>query len=210
MEMAGRTLEEKELSDAMRENGLGTPATRASIIETLLQRKYVERSDKSLIATDKGVRLIELVHPDVKSPVLTGRWEARLQKIQHGREALSKFMAEIEANVRALVAQTLEAGPPTTPIPAASSPPSPALAAAPARPASCAFQAQQIGGIEAKDARLVLLRQPRVETDGIGLRHVEGVIGAQAQPIRAMRADQAFELILIEHKRIEPELAQIA
>ncbi len=84
METAGKNLDEKELSDAMRQNGLGTPATRASIIETLLKRRYVERAKKSLVATDKGVRLIEVVHPDAKSPAMTGRWEARLQNTTRG------------------------------------------------------------------------------------------------------------------------------
>ncbi len=63
METAGKTLDEKELSDAMKESGLGTPATRASIIEVLLKRGYVERNGKSLDATEKGIRLIEIVHP---------------------------------------------------------------------------------------------------------------------------------------------------
>jgi DNA topoisomerase-3 len=96
MESAGKSLDEKALSDAMRENGLGTPATRASIIETLLQRGYIEREKKNLLATEKGIRLISIVHPDVKSPVMTGRWEARLQAMQRGEEALAPFMAEIE------------------------------------------------------------------------------------------------------------------
>ena len=68
METAGKTLDEKELSDAMKETGLGTPATRASIIEVLLKREYIVRNGKSLEATDKGIRLIEVVHPEVKSP----------------------------------------------------------------------------------------------------------------------------------------------
>src|SRR5712692_7411881 len=66
METAGRTLEERELSEAMKEAGLGTPATRASIIEVLLKRSYIVRSGKSLEATDKGIRLIEVVHAEVK------------------------------------------------------------------------------------------------------------------------------------------------
>src|ERR1035441_4720494 len=76
METAGKTLDEKELSDAMKETGLGTPATRASIIEVLLKREYIVRDGKSLQATDKGIRLIEVVHPEVKSPIMTGQWEA--------------------------------------------------------------------------------------------------------------------------------------
>ncbi len=78
METAGKTLDEKELSDAMKETGLGTPATRAAIIEVLLKRDYIVRSGKSLEATDKGIRLIEMVHPEVKSPAMTGQWEAYL------------------------------------------------------------------------------------------------------------------------------------
>ncbi len=107
METAGRTLDEKALSEAMRENGLGTPATRASIIETLLARGYVERSEKSLRATEKGIELIDRVHPDVKSPALTGRWEARLGAISRGEAPLAPFMREIEAWVREVVARVL-------------------------------------------------------------------------------------------------------
>jgi DNA topoisomerase-3 len=72
METAGKTLDEKELSDAMKETGLGTPATRASIIEVLLKREYIVRNGKNLEATDKGIHLIEVVHPEVKSPAMTG------------------------------------------------------------------------------------------------------------------------------------------
>jgi DNA topoisomerase III len=97
METAGRTLEDRELSEAMRETGLGTPATRAQIIETLLERKYIERNAKQLSATEKGVQLIERVHPDVKSATMTGQWEARLKKIERGSGALAEFMREIEA-----------------------------------------------------------------------------------------------------------------
>ena len=70
-------LEEKELSDAMKDLGLGTPATRAQIIETLLRREYVIRQGKSLEATDKGIGLVSVVHPEVKSPAMTGEWEAK-------------------------------------------------------------------------------------------------------------------------------------
>jgi DNA topoisomerase-3 len=99
METAGRNLDDKELSDAMRQNGLGTPATRASIIETLLERKYVERDAKLLAATDKGIELISIVHPDVKSPAMTGQWEARLAKVERGAEELGEFIQDIERYV---------------------------------------------------------------------------------------------------------------
>jgi DNA topoisomerase III len=103
METAGKTLDEKELSDAMKETGLGTPATRASIIEVLLKREYIVRNGKNLEATDKGIHLIEVVHPEVKSPVMTGQWEAFLKRIQRGEARLSPFLHGIEDYVRDVV-----------------------------------------------------------------------------------------------------------
>ncbi|HEV2855475.1 MAG TPA: DNA topoisomerase 3 [Thermoanaerobaculia bacterium] len=103
METAGKTLDDKELSEAMKDSGLGTPATRAEIIETLLRREYIVRQGKTLEATDKGIRLIEIVHPQVKSPAMTGQWEARLQQIQRGKADLGTFLREIEEYVRGVV-----------------------------------------------------------------------------------------------------------
>jgi DNA topoisomerase III len=103
METAGRTLEDRELSEAMRDTGLGTPATRAAIIETLLDRGYLEREGKSLRATDKGIALIETVHPEVKSPIMTGKWESELQGIQRGTASLDGFLRGIEGYVRDVV-----------------------------------------------------------------------------------------------------------
>ena len=103
METAGKTLDEKELSDAMKETGLGTPATRASIIEVLLKREYIVRNGKNLEATDKGIQLIEVVHPEVKSPVMTGQWEAYLKRIQRGEAQLEPFLHGIEDYVRDVV-----------------------------------------------------------------------------------------------------------
>ena len=91
METAGKTLDERELSDAMRDTGLGTPATRASIIETLLKRGYIERSGKNLLATEKGIHLIDVVHPEVKSPAMTGQWEACLKRVQQGKARPDTF-----------------------------------------------------------------------------------------------------------------------
>jgi DNA topoisomerase-3 len=110
METAGRSLDEKELSEAMRESGLGTPATRASIIETLLGREYVVREKKSLVATEKGIRLIGVVHPDVKSPIMTGRWEKRLQDIQKGTAELEGFLTGIEEFVCEVVKRVRDVG----------------------------------------------------------------------------------------------------
>ncbi len=127
METAGRDLEDRELVDAMRETGLGTPATRASIIETLLARKYVVRDGKSLAATDKGVELIEIVHPDVKSPAMTGAWEARLARIERGSESLDAFLRDIERYVVEVVKRVRT----EKPAPAAKAPPQLALDLAP-------------------------------------------------------------------------------
>jgi DNA topoisomerase III len=103
METAGKSLDERELSEAMKESGLGTPATRAAIIEVLLKREYVLRKGKSLEATDKGIRLIEVVHPEVKSPAMTGQWEAYLQRIRRGAAQLVPFIEGIENYVREVV-----------------------------------------------------------------------------------------------------------
>ena len=103
METAGRHLEDKELSAAMKERGLGTPATRADIIETLLKRQYLTRDGKSLIPTERGLRLIQLVQPPIKSPAMTGEWEARLKRVQRGEAELDGFMADIAGYVRAAV-----------------------------------------------------------------------------------------------------------
>ena len=111
MESAGKTLDDKELSDAMKECGLGTPATRASIIEVLLTRGYIEREGKSLLATGKGVHLIEVVHDEVKSPAMTGQWEAELQRIHRGAGQLGPFMQGIEQYVTSVVGRALHAAP---------------------------------------------------------------------------------------------------
>ena len=106
METAGKTLDEKELSDAMKETGLGTPATRASIIEVLLKRGYIVRNGKTLEATDKGIHLIEVVHAEVKSPAMTGQWEAFLKRIQRGEAQLEPFLTGIEDYVRDVVGKS--------------------------------------------------------------------------------------------------------
>jgi DNA topoisomerase-3 len=108
METAGKTLDEKELSEAMKDSGLGTPATRASIIEVLLKREYIVRSAKNLEATDKGIRLIEAVHPEVKSPAMTGQWEAYLKRIERGEAQLDPFLHGIENYVRDVVGKVAQ------------------------------------------------------------------------------------------------------
>ena len=103
MESAGRQLDDKELAEAMKETGLGTPATRAEIIENLTKRGYLTRQGKALQVTDKGMILIEAVHPQVKSPAMTGEWEAQLRRIERGEESLAPFIQSIENYVRELI-----------------------------------------------------------------------------------------------------------
>lgn len=115
METAGRTVDEEELSRAMRDRGLGTPATRAAILETLLRREYVVRDGKALAATDKGVALIGRVHAHVKSPAMTGEWEAKLARMERGELDFTSFMGDIEAYVRSVVASLGSEAPPPGP-----------------------------------------------------------------------------------------------
>lgn len=103
MESAGKNLEDKELAEYMRDSGLGTPATRAATIEALLSRQYIERKEKALVATSLGHKLIATVHPTVKSPELTARWEKMLSEIQSENSTLKTFMKELEAEVSARI-----------------------------------------------------------------------------------------------------------
>lgn len=96
MESAGKTCEDELLKEALKEKGLGTPATRASIIETLITRHYIQRQRKNLISTESGRQLISLISNDsLKSAALTGEWEAKLKKIEHNDYNPDVFMAEI-------------------------------------------------------------------------------------------------------------------
>jgi DNA topoisomerase-3 len=108
MENAGQSLEDKELSEAMRDLGLGTPATRAQIIETLLRREYLIRRGKALEATEKGLGLVSVVHHEVKSAAMTGEWEAKLKRLQRGQGDLASFMAGIEAYVADVVSRVVQ------------------------------------------------------------------------------------------------------
>jgi DNA topoisomerase III len=96
METAGKLVGDEALKEALKEKGLGTPATRAAIIEMLLTRGYVRREKKALVATDAGRYLIALVRDrGLKSAELTGEWEAKLREVERGRLGAEQFMAEI-------------------------------------------------------------------------------------------------------------------
>ena len=96
METAGKLVDEDELREAMKESGIGTPATRAAIIERLLQVGYIERDARALVVTEKGLNVIRLLgqHP-LTSPGLTGDWEHRLAKIETGEDSREAFMGDI-------------------------------------------------------------------------------------------------------------------
>ena len=97
METAGKTVEDEELRDAMKENGIGRPSTRAAIIEKLYQRKYIVKQGKSLRATETGINLIHLIiSPLLKSAELTGLWEKKLREIERGEYQAQDFLMELK------------------------------------------------------------------------------------------------------------------
>ncbi len=96
MESAGKTCDDEQLKEALKEKGLGTPATRASIIEVLIRRNYIQRQKKTLISTESGRHLISIIADDrLKSAAMTGEWEAKLKKIEHNDYDADQFMTEI-------------------------------------------------------------------------------------------------------------------
>ena len=104
METAGKLVDEEELAEAMRDSGLGTPATRAQTIEDLISNRYIEREGRQLRATPKGLAVIKMLSDlDITSPSLTGEWEHRLQKIQEGEESSEAFMRDIRAYTTKIV-----------------------------------------------------------------------------------------------------------
>lgn len=106
MENAGRFVEDETLKEQLKESGLGTPATRAAIIERLLQVGYIKRDKKNLVPTDKGMKLIEVVPPELKSPETTGKWEKGLSSISKGKMEDKRFMGSIIRYVNYIVEQS--------------------------------------------------------------------------------------------------------
>ena len=106
METAGKGVEDEELRDALKMNGIGRPSTRAAIIETLFKRGYIVREGKSLRATPAGIQLIESIQdPLLKSVELTGRWELKLRQIESREYDPGQFLNELKAQVTALVTE---------------------------------------------------------------------------------------------------------
>ena len=97
METAGRTVDNEELRDAMKENGIGRPSTRAAIIEKLFQRKYIVREKKNIKATEVGINLVHtIISPLLKSAELTGLWEKKLREIERGDFQAQQFLDELK------------------------------------------------------------------------------------------------------------------
>jgi DNA topoisomerase-3 len=104
METAGKMVDDEELRDALKENGIGRPSTRAAIIETLFKRQYIRRNRKSLAPTPTGIQLIGLIHEELlKSAELTGIWERKLRMIERHEYDAHTFMDELKQMVSDLV-----------------------------------------------------------------------------------------------------------
>lgn len=110
MEAAGKWVEDDTLREALKERGIGTPATRAAIIETLLRRNYIRREKKQIRATDMGRCLIALIHdPLLKSPEMTGEWEEKLKQVERKETDPSDFMGGIASYTRDLIEKSSSA-----------------------------------------------------------------------------------------------------
>ncbi|MBQ5937484.1 MAG: DNA topoisomerase 3 [Bacteroidaceae bacterium] len=109
METAGKTVEDEELRDALKENGIGRPSTRAAIIETLIRRNYIRRERSSLHPTQTGFELIDLIHEELlKSAELTGRWEKKLRQIERHEYEAKTFLEELKQMVSDIVLAVLK------------------------------------------------------------------------------------------------------
>jgi DNA topoisomerase-3 len=123
METAGKRIDDETLREAMRDTGLGTPATRAAIIETLLRRDYIVRDRQSLVPTPLGIGLISAIPvASLASPELTGTWEARLARIARKEDSRAAFMADIARFVTDIIDAIRTASPPPAPPPGSAAP----------------------------------------------------------------------------------------
>ncbi|MDR2147369.1 MAG: DNA topoisomerase 3 [Tannerella sp.] len=108
METAGKFVEDEELRDALKENGIGRPSTRAAIIETLFKRNYIRKERKNLFATQTGVNLIDTIQEELlKSAELTGQWEKKLRQIEKGTYNAADFIEELKEMIRQIVGNVL-------------------------------------------------------------------------------------------------------
>ena len=122
METAGKGVEDESLREALKENGIGRPSTRAAIIETLFKRNYIRKERKNLIPTPTGIELIGTIREDLlKSAELTGQWERKLRMIEKGEYQAPVFLEELKEMVRRIVREELHA--PSQPAPQPGMPP---------------------------------------------------------------------------------------
>ena len=104
METAGKLVDDDELRDALKENGIGRPSTRAAIIETLFKRNYIRKERKNLIPTSTGIELIQTIQDELlKSAELTGIWENKLRKIERSEYNARNFLDELKIMVTQIV-----------------------------------------------------------------------------------------------------------
>ena len=108
MEGAGKTVDDEELREAMKENGIGRPSTRAAIIETLFKRRYIYRERKNIVASQAGIDLIATIGEELlKSAKLTGLWENKLRRIERGDYQAAEFIADLKAMIATIVTNVL-------------------------------------------------------------------------------------------------------
>ena len=171
METAGKLVDDDELREAMKDSGIGTPATRAAIIERLITVGYVERDGRALVATEKGLNVIRLLNEHaLTSPGLTGSWEQRLGKIERGEDSRKQFMGDIAGFAQETVKE-LDETLKDVRIPRA--------------------RARAVPGVRARDRRepqgLLVLGARR---SGLRVRDLEGQSGQDAAARDRARADQ--------------------
>jgi DNA topoisomerase-3 len=108
METAGKLVDDEEMRDMLKLNGIGRPSTRANIIETLFKRRYIEKKKKNIIATETGINLIDTIQNELlKSVELTGQWERKIRLIEKGEYELATFKSELIQMVRELTDQVI-------------------------------------------------------------------------------------------------------
>ncbi len=108
MESAGKTVDDETLREAMKENGIGRPSTRAAIIETLFKRRYIYRERKNIMASQAGIDLIATINQELlKSAKLTGIWENKLRRIERGEYSAAEFIDELKRQINEIVLNVL-------------------------------------------------------------------------------------------------------
>ena len=205
MESAGKTIDDEALRLAMKDTGLGTPATRAAVIETLLDRDYVVRNRGDLVPTARGIALIDtLPVASLASPELTGAWEARLARIARGQESRAAFMADIARYVAEIIDAIRTAGPPASP----TSPTSPTSSDGALGSATATSDAAPVGAPGAGSAAVPVGRCPRCSA-GVVERQREfacsaGCGFAMQSRVAGRAIGASLAAVLLDRRRSQP------